>query len=119
MQFKKLSALACAVALSSAALVTPVLATNAQANTLLSVTDLVPIDDWTGSAEGSPPFSPISVELAAGDTFDFTISCLQGQQLTIDSFSFIWVYSYAYKVSDATGTGSLQLPDANGTALYR
>ncbi len=117
MQFNRLSTIACAVAVSGAALVMPATAATVEVNTTLSVFDIVPTDDWTGAAEGSPPFSPFSVELEAGDTFEFTISFLQGQQLTIDNLSFIWAFSYADTVSDATGTGSLALLDANGDAL--
>ena len=118
MHFNRLSTLACAVAVSGAALVMPATAATVQVNTTLSVFDIMPTDDWTGTAEGSPPFSPFSVELAAGDTFEFTISFLQGQQLTVENLSFIWAFSYADTLADATGTGSLALLDANGTALH-
>ncbi len=118
MHFNRLSTLAYAVAVAGSTLVVPATAETIKVDTTLSVTDIVPTDDWTGAAEGSPPFSPFSVELAAGDTFEFTISFLQGQQLTIDNFSFIWAFSYANESSDVTGTGSLALLDANGNALY-
>jgi hypothetical protein len=90
------------------------------ATTTISVADIVPgLFGFTGGAQSSPPFSPISGVLAAGDTFDYTISFLPGQQLTINNLSFIWAFSYpAADSSSVNGTGTLSLLDGKGTALH-
>ena len=88
--------------------------------TNLNVTDIVAgAGGWTGGVQESPPFSPpFSVQLSAGDTFDYTINFAPGQQLTINNLSFIWAYSYADIGTDVTGTGRLSLLDSTGAALY-
>jgi len=73
---------------------------------------------YTGGVQNAPPFSPFSVDLSVGDTFDYTINFLPGQQLTINNLSFIWAFSYANVSADVTGTGSLSLLDSTGAALY-
>lgn len=98
----------------------PAVAALVTVSTTLSTADIVPgLNGSTGGVQESPPFTPpFSVQLAEGDTFDYTISFLPGQQLTINNLSFIWAFSYAVESSDVTGTGSLSLLDSTGSALY-
>lgn len=63
----------------------------------------------------SSAFSPaFSVQLAVGDTFDFTINFLGAQSLTLSNPSLLWAYAYSNQSSDVTGTGRLELLDAHG-----
>lgn len=98
----------------------PAMAALVTVSTTLSTADIVPgLSGFTGGVQGSPPFTPpYSVQLAEGDTFDYTISFLPGQQLTINNLSFIWAFSYADVISQVTGTGSLSLLDSTGSPLY-
>lgn len=103
--------------------VTPAMAVTATvtavATTTLDVTKIVAGQNgFTGGVQNAPPFSPFEVQLAVGDTFDFTINFLSGQQLTVNNLSFIWAYSYADIATKVTGTGSLSLLGANGDALF-
>ena len=69
--------------------------------------------------QDAPPFTPpFSVDLSAGDTFDFTINFLPGQLLTINNPVTIWAFSYADSSTDVIGTGSLSLLGSTGAALY-
>lgn len=66
----------------------------------------------------SSAFSPgFSVQLAVGDTFDFTIDFMGTQALTLINASQLWAYAYANQSSDVTGTGQLSLLDGTGAAL--
>ena len=88
--------------------------------TTLNVADIVAgARGFTGGVQNSPPFIPaFSVPLSAGDTFDFTINFLPGQQLTINNPTLLWAFSYANLVTDVNGTGSLSLLDSTGAAIY-
>jgi hypothetical protein len=88
--------------------------------TTLDLADLVAgKDGFTAGVRDFPSFSPsFSVQLSAGDTFDYTINFAPGQQLTIDNLSMIWAFSFANVSSDVTGTGNLSLLDSTGAALY-
>jgi len=70
-------------------------------------------------AQGSPSFSPstISVDLAEGDTLDFTIDFLGLQQLTLTNPNMIWGLIYATSSSNVTGTGTLSLLDTGGNVI--
>lgn len=102
--------------------VAPAMASTATVTTTLNVADIqAGLYGFTGGAQGSPPFTPpFSVELSAGDTFDFTINFEPGQKITINNLSFIWAFSYTQFDSgtSVTGTGSLSFLDSNGAALY-
>lgn len=95
----------------------------ASANTIavtvhLDVANIAPDGGLTG-AQGFGPSGfedPFSVELAEGDTFDFTI--LFNGTLTLDNPTFLWAYSYANISSDVQGTGTLQLLDGLGSPLF-
>lgn len=66
----------------------------------------------------SSAFSPaFSVQLAVGDTFDFTIKFLGAQALTLSNASQLWALAYASQNSDVTGTGQLSLLNGNGAAF--
>ena len=88
--------------------------------TTVDVADIVPPGNgFTGGVQNSPPFSPpFSVQLSAGDTFDYTINFLPGQQLTINNPTLLWAFSYADSSTDVNGTGSLSLLDSNGNPIY-
>ena len=114
-----LIAFAIAVVVLSTFAPVPAMADIATVNTTLDVNDILTSPGWTGGVQGAPPFAPsFSVNLSPGDTFDFTINFLPGQQLTINNLSFIWAFSYANAVANVTGTGALSLLDSTGTALY-
>jgi hypothetical protein len=104
----------CAVAPAPSMAITQTVITN------LDVAQIQPGNSgFTGGVQGSPPFSPsFSVPLAVGDTFDFTINFLQGQQLTINNLSMLWAFSYADQAANVTGTGTLSLLDTTGAPLY-
>jgi hypothetical protein len=77
-----------------------------------------PTSFWAYEA-GSPAFAPpFSVDLAEGDTFDFSIDFLGPQTLTVSNMSFAWAFSYANVSSDVVGTGQLQLLDTDGLVIY-
>lgn len=92
--------------------------------TVQTTLDLADLDaglfGFTAGAQGTPPIGPAySVDLAEGDTFDFTIDFAGNQTLTVDGLSFIWAFSYAGgDESDVTGTGTLSLLDTAGAALW-
>jgi hypothetical protein len=89
--------------------------------TTLDLVDLIPnFSGFTAGVQGSPPFAPgFDVQLAEGDTFDFTIDFAGAQTLTIENLSFIWAFSYAAgDSSDVVGTGSLSLLDTAGVPLW-
>lgn len=66
----------------------------------------------------SSAFSPaFSVQLAVGDTFDFTIDFLGAQTLTLINAASLWAIAYATQSSDVTGTGQLSLLDASGVSF--
>jgi hypothetical protein len=100
--------------------VAPAMAAMVSVNTTLDVADIVAgLNGFTGGVQGSPPFSPpFSVQMSAGDTFNYTINFLPGQQLTINNLSQIWAFSYADLSTDVNGTGSLSLLDSTGAAIY-
>jgi hypothetical protein len=100
--------------------VAPAMATLVSVTTTVDVADIVPPGNgFTGGVQGSPPFSPpFSVQMSAGDTFNYTINFLPGQQLTIVNPTLLWAFSYADLSTDVTGTGSLSLLDSTGAAIY-
>jgi hypothetical protein len=107
------------VAIAIFGVVSPAMAETITVTTTLNVADIASGNGWTGGVQNSPPFSPpFSVQLSAGDTFDFTILFALDQQLTINNLSFIWAFSYADLSTDVTGTGSLSLLNSTGAALY-
>lgn len=55
-----------------------------------------------------------NVDIAEGDTFDFTIDFLGTQTLTLTNATQIWAYSYADVGGEVTATGTLSLLDATG-----
>ncbi len=63
------------------------------------------------NAAFSPPFQ---VDLAIGDTFDFTIRFLGSQTLTLQNPSQVWALAYANSSAQVTGTGQLHLLGADG-----
>jgi PEP-CTERM motif len=68
--------------------------------------------------QGSPGFNGgYSVDIAEGDTFDFTIDFLGNQSLTLLNASSLWAFSYADISSGVDATGTLSLLDAAGTAV--
>jgi hypothetical protein len=98
--------------------VAPAMATIVSVTTTVDVADIVAGGVGFGVQE-SPPFSPpFSVQLSAGDTFDYTINFLPGQQLTINNPTLLWAFSYADSSTDVNGTGSLSLLDSTGAAIY-
>jgi len=119
MNKNRLTALAISAVLLGA--VAPVMAgTTVSVATTLDVVNIeAGKNGFTGGVQGSPPFSPaFDIQLSAGDTFDFTIGFLPGQQLTINNLEMIWAFSYADQQTDVNGTGSLSLLDSAGNALY-
>ena len=62
--------------------------------------------------------TPCSVQIAVGDTIDFSIDFAGQQTLTLTDVSTIWAFSDSgYPVSDVTGTGTLSLLDSAGNAF--
>ena len=100
--------------------VAPAMATLVSVTTTVDVADIVAgANGFTGGVQDSPPFSPpFSVQMSAGDIFDFTINFLPGQQLTINNPTLLWAFSYADVNADVNGTGSLSLLDSNGNPIY-
>lgn len=62
-------------------------------------------------------FTPFSVELAEGDTFDYTVDFIGDQTLTLTGANGLWFASFANVSSSVTGTGTLSLLDAEGNAF--
>jgi len=89
-------------------------------NVTLDVNDIVPgAAGFTGGVQNSPPFSPAySVDLAVGDTLDFTIDFAGSQTLTINNLSMIWAFSYGGPSSSVTGTGTLSFLDTAGNSIF-
>jgi hypothetical protein len=112
-----LAALAIAFAVLCTVAVTPAMAGVVTVTTTLDVND-IQAGSFTGGVQGAPPFSPFSVDLSAGDTFDYTIDFLPGQELTINNLSMIWAFSYADSSTDVVGTGALSLLGPTGAPLY-
>lgn len=74
---------------------------------------------FTGSVQGAPAFAPpVNFNLAEGDTLDYTVQFLPGQSLTLVNPNILWSLIFADVSSDVTGTGSLQLLNSAGVALY-
>lgn len=73
-----------------------------------------------GWRSGRAPFQPgVHVDLNVGDTFDFTVEFLPGQQLTIVNPLSLWAFSYAATIStQVDGAGTLSLLDAGGAPLH-
>lgn len=93
----------------------------ATVQTTLDLSDLqAGLFGFSAGVQGTPPIGPaFSVDLAEGDTFDFTIDFAGTQTLTVDGLGFIWAFSYAQAIeSDVTGTGSLSLLDTAGASLW-
>jgi hypothetical protein len=69
--------------------------------------------------QGTPAFNGgFNVDIAQGDTFDFTIDFLGSQTLTLANLSFIWAFSYSGEpASDVTGTGTFSFLDSLGSAF--
>lgn len=79
------------------------------------------VEQWSGLPDISGPFSPdmSPFTLQIGDTLDFTITFLPGQQLTMRDFSYLALYSFA---TDGTNTGfdqtsTLTLLNPDGSPL--
>lgn len=89
--------------------------------TTLDLANLVPdLFGFTAGVQGTPPFSPAySVQLAEGDTFDFTIDFAGAQTLTINDLAFMWAFSYSNgDPTNVVGTGTLSLLDTAGAPLW-
>jgi hypothetical protein len=96
----------------------PASAANVSVNTTLDLTLGGPNPPWAFEARDAA-FSPaFSVDLAEGDSFDFTIDFLGDQTLTLTNMTFAWAFSYANLVSDVVGTGQMQLLDTDGQVLF-
>jgi hypothetical protein len=71
---------------------------------------------------GGPAFSPaFNVNLAAGDTFDYTIEFMGGQQLTVQNlsqiFGSIWTTNFL-QAANISQTATLTLLSATGSLVY-
>jgi hypothetical protein len=86
----------------------------------LDVRDIhAPFGGFTGGAEGTPPFQPgFGVDIAEGDTFDFTIDFSGAQTITLVNPTLLWALSFTDTGSNVVATGSLTLLDAQGLPLY-
>ena len=95
-------------------------ATTATVSLTLDLADLQPgLSGFTAGQQGTPPFSaPFSVNVAEGDTLDLTLDFAGDQVLTINSMSFIWLFSYADGNSDVTASGTLSFLDTTGAPLW-
>lgn len=96
------------------------MATTATVSTTLDVSNIVPgLFGFTGGVQGNANFPPgMNVVLAEGDTLDFTVDFAGSQTLTLNNLGSLWLLSFADKVSDVAGTGTLTLLDSAGSALY-
>jgi hypothetical protein len=112
--------LALAAALSFASVALPAVgATTQTVKVTLDTAAIVTDPEFTGNAVGGFD-GAFSVELAVGDTLDFTIDFLGDQTVTIDQLDSIWAFSFASgssPASDVTGTGRFQFLDASGDVL--
>ena len=67
---------------------------------------------------GSPPFSGgYNVAIAAGDTFDFKITFLAGQTITVTNLSAIQASSLSNPPGYVNGTGTFKFLDATGSPI--
>jgi hypothetical protein len=69
--------------------------------------------------QGSPAFDGgYDVDIAEGDTFDFTIDFLGSQTLTLSNLSQLWAFSFSGSPESQTnGTGTLSLLDDLGNVI--
>ena len=95
------------------------MAATATVSTTLDLANIQPgLFGFTGGVLGNTNFPPgVNVVLAEGDTFDFTVDFAGNQTLTLNNASMLWLFSFADKESDVTGTGTLSLLDTSGSAL--
>lgn len=63
-------------------------------------------------------FTPINVDIAEGDTWNFTVDFLGSQTLTVTGLSAVWLLSFANLSSPVEATGTLSFLDVNGNTIF-